>query len=180
MPRPKNIPKSLDNTPYHADDQDENNGENSVPALIGHTVGQYHAVHGNQGADGDINTACQHDTGHAGSYTDQTCIRDQNVQEVLQMCEPLVRIHNAAGHIHGDEQNNRDHQKQTVSGKFFTLFRLFHHAASFTAALFFFFAAAQSLNTGLWNTTIRIMIIAMITGDWSVETPIASSVVMIA
>ena len=72
--------------------------------LICHTVGKNHAIHRNQGADRDIDTARKHDTGHAGSHTDQTGIGNEQIQKSLKMSKSFSCVNHASDGVHADKQ----------------------------------------------------------------------------
>ena len=118
--------KALEDTEYHADGQNDQDHHDGVDAAA-HAYCQRHAVHGDQGAHGDIDTGRQHDDGQSAGDTDQSGVGDQDIQERLQMRKAFMSVSDTSACVQNDEQGDRDQQKNGMSVKSCFL----HYAAPF-------------------------------------------------
>ena len=73
-----------------------------------HTYRKEHTVHGYQRAYGDIDTACQHDTGYTTCHANKSGIINQHIQKCLQVGKTLVSIYDTACAVHHHKQDDRN------------------------------------------------------------------------
>jgi len=106
---------ALHEAEHRADGEDQQDERNARLSLGAHAVGQDHAVHGDERADGNVDAARQHDAGHAAGHADESRIRDEQIEEGLEMGESLLRIDETARRVHHDEEHDGDEQQQGVA-----------------------------------------------------------------
>ena len=106
--------KALEGSERDSDQQDDqHHGDGADSAAHSHS--QHHTVHGDQGADGNVDAGRQHDDGQSAGHADQAGVRNQDIQKSLKMCEALAAVSDAAARVKNDEQGDRNQQKDRMS-----------------------------------------------------------------